>query len=54
VRTVMANAGWTHVVVSRVRNKTRLPVAVTVPVIGYKYTDRVVDTQRRRQVGRGS
>jgi hypothetical protein len=54
VRTVMANAGWTHVVVSRVRNKTRLPVAVTVPVIGYKYTDRVVDTQRRRQVGKGS
>jgi hypothetical protein len=54
VRTVMANAGWTHVVVSRVRNKTRLPVAVTVPVIGYKYTDRVVDTQRRRKVGKGS
>jgi hypothetical protein len=54
VRTVMANADWTHVVVSRVRNKVRLPVAVTVPVIGYKYTDRIVDTQRRRQVGRGS
>jgi len=41
-------------VVSRVRNKVRLPVAVTVDVIGYKYTDQIVDTQRRRQVGRGS
>jgi len=54
VRNIMSNAGWEHVVVSRVRNKTRLPVAITVPVIGYKYTDRIVDTQRRRQVGRGS
>jgi hypothetical protein len=54
VRNVMSNAGWTHVVVSRVRNKTRLPVAITVPVIGYKYTDRIIDTQRRRQVGKGS
>jgi hypothetical protein len=54
VRTVMANAGWTHVVVSRVRDRTRLPVAVTVPVIGYKYSDLVVDTQRRRRVGKGS
>jgi len=54
VRNVMANAGWTHVVVSRVRNKTRLPVAVTVPVIGYKYTDLIIDTQRRRRLNLGS
>ena len=54
VRTLMANAGWTHVVVSRIRNKTRLNVAVTVPVIGYKYTDLVIDTQRRRRLNLGS
>ena len=54
VRNIMSNAGWTHVVVSRVRNKQRLQVAVTVPVIGYRFTDRIIDTQRRRQVGRGS
>jgi hypothetical protein len=54
IRTVMSNAGWTHVVVSRVRNRVRLPVAVTVPVIGYKYTDLILDTQRRRRLGRGS
>jgi hypothetical protein len=54
VRTVMGAAGWTHVVVSRVRNKVRLPVAVTVPVIGYKYTDLIVDTQRRRRLGQGA
>jgi hypothetical protein len=54
VRTLMANAGWTHVVVSRVRNKTRLNVAVTVPVIGYKYTDLIIDTQRRRRLNLGS
>lgn len=54
VRTVMAAAGWTHVVVSRIRNRQRLNVAVTVPVIGYKYTDLVIDTQRRRRLGQGA
>jgi hypothetical protein len=54
VRNIMSSAGWTHVVVSRVRNKTRLPVAVTVPVIGYKYANLIIDTQRRRQLGKGS
>jgi len=54
VRSNMLNAGWVHVVVSRVRNRVRLPEAVTVEVIGYKYTDRIVDTQRRRAAGRGS
>ena len=54
IRNVMSNAGWQHVVVSRVRNKARLPVAITVPVIGYRYADRVIDTQRRRKLGVGS
>jgi hypothetical protein len=54
VRNIMSNSGWTHVVVSRVRNRVRLPTAVTVDVIGYKYTDLLVDTQRRRVLGRGS
>jgi len=54
VRNVMANIGWTHVVVSRVRNRVRLPVAVTVPVIGYKYTDLIIDTQRRRRLNLGA
>jgi len=54
VRNAMLALQWVHVVVSRVRNKTRLQVAVTVPVIGYKYTNLIIDTQRRRQLGRGS
>jgi len=54
VRLEMGRAGWTHVVVSRVRNKVRLPVAVTVPVIGYKYTDLIIDTQRRRRLNLGA
>jgi hypothetical protein len=54
VRNIMANAGWTHVVVSRIRNKVRLSTAVTVPVIGYKYTDLIIDTQRRRRLNLGS
>jgi hypothetical protein len=54
VRNIMSNAGWDHVVVSRVRNRVRLSTAVTVPVIGYRYTDLIIDTQRRRQIGRGS
>jgi hypothetical protein len=54
VRNAMLALQWVHVVVSRVRNKTRLQVALTVPVIGYKYTDLIIDTQRRRQLGRGS
>jgi hypothetical protein len=54
VRNILGNAGWTHVVVSRVRNKVKLPVAVTVPVIGYKYTDLIIDTQRRRRLNLGS
>lgn len=54
VRNIMSNLGWFHVVVSRVRNRVRLQEAITTEVIGYKYTDLIVDTQRRRAVGRGS
>jgi hypothetical protein len=54
VRNIMSNAGWQHVVVSRVRNKVKLPVAITVPVIAYRYTDRIIDAQRRRKPGVGS
>jgi hypothetical protein len=54
VRSIMANLGWQHVVVSRIRNKVRLPAAITVPVIGYKYTDLIIDTQRRRRLNLGS
>jgi len=54
IRTTLADAGWVHVVVSRVENRQRLPVAATYPVIGYRSYDGVVDTQRRRAIGRGS
>jgi len=54
IRTNLADEGWIHVVVSRVENKQRLPVAATYPVIGYRAYDGVLDTQRRRAIGRGS
>jgi len=54
IRTSLANQGWVHVVVSRVENKQRLPVANAYYVIGYRAYDGVLDTQRRRAIGRGS
>jgi len=54
IRTSLANQGWIHVVVSRVENRQRLPVANTYDVIGYRAYDGVLDTQRRRAIGRGS
>jgi len=54
IRTNLSSGGWVHVVVSRVENKQRLPVANTYEVIGYRAFDGVVDTQRRRAIGRGS
>lgn len=44
---------WTMVVVSRFSNRTRRPEGVTIPVIGFRWRDRVVDSQRRRLTGRG-
>ena len=54
IRSALQNDGWTHVVVSRFENKQRLPVANTYPVVGYRAYDGVLDTQRRRAIGRGS
>jgi len=54
IRTNLADQGWIHVVVSRVENRQRLPVAATYNVIGYRAYDGVFDTQRRRAIGRGS
>jgi len=54
IRTNLANEGWVHVVVSRIENRQRLPVANTYAVIGYRAYDGVLDTQRRRAIGRGS
>ena len=46
-------AGWTMVVVSRYNNKVRRPQGVTIPIIGFRWRDRIVDSQRRRLTGRG-
>jgi hypothetical protein len=50
----MANQGWEHVVVSRVFNRVRRTEGVATPVIGYRYYDLVLDTQRSRKRGQGS
>ena len=44
---------WTHVVVSRYVNKSRRETADVYPVIGYRFADLVLDSQRRRLIGRG-
>lgn len=50
-----ANAiGWTMVVVSRFSNRTLRPEGVTIPIIGFRYRDTIIDSQRRRLPGRGS
>jgi len=54
IRSSLETEGWIHVVVSRFENKQRLPVANTYDVIGYRAYDGVLDTQRRRAIGRGS
>jgi len=53
LRSLMSAVGWEHVVVSRYLNKVKRAQGVTIPVIGYRYYDLVLDTQRRRQRGRG-
>lgn len=40
--------GWTHVIVSRVSGGTKRPTGIFFPVTQYSYTDRRVDTQRKR------
>jgi hypothetical protein len=54
IRTVMAAQGWEHVVVSRYLNKVKRAQGTTIPIIGYRYYDRVLDTQRSRRRGQGS
>ena len=54
IRSLMANQGWEHVVVSRFFNKIRRAEGVATPVLGYRYYDLVLDTQRSRKRGRGS
>jgi len=54
IRSLMANQGWEHVVVSRFFNKVRRAEGVATPVLGYRYYDLVLDTQRSRKRGRGS
>lgn len=53
LRDLMDNAGWSMVVVNRQTNKVIPPTASTIPVTGFRYADRVVDSQRRRLPGRG-
>jgi hypothetical protein len=54
IRIVMAAQGWEHVVVSRFLNKVKRAQGATIPIIGYRYYDRVLDTQRSRRRGQGS
>jgi hypothetical protein len=54
IRTVMAAQGWEHVVVSRFLNRVKRAQGATIPIIGYRYYDRVLDTQRSRRRGQGS
>lgn len=54
IKAAAAAEGWAMVVVSRYQNKVLRPTGVTIPVIGFRYRDRIVDSQRTRLVGRGS
>lgn len=54
IRNELNNIGSTLVVVNRRLNNVVLPVANTIPVTGFRYADRTVDSQRRRLPGRGA
>ena len=53
LRLVVTNIGWEHVVVSLYNNRQPRTTGVTIPVTGYRYADRTLDSQRRRLRGRG-
>ena len=53
LRQAADNEGWTHVVVSLYNNRQPRTTGVTIPVTGYRYADRTLDSQRRRLRGRG-
>lgn len=54
VRQQASAQGWTMVVVSRTNNRTPRAQGLTIPVTGFRWRDRIVDSQRRRLTGRGS
>ncbi len=54
MRTATLGAGWVPVVVKRYENKVLLPTAEVLPVTGYRFTDTILDSQRRRLRNRGS
>ena len=54
VRSQASQAGWTMVVLSRAFNKQIRPQALPIEVIGFRYRDLTVDSQRRRLTGRGA
>lgn len=45
--------GWTWVVLSRFAGNAPRTAGVTYPITGVGYTDRIIDSQRRRLPGRG-
>lgn len=47
------SSGWTWGVFSRIQNKVQLTNGIFTPIQSVKYTDRVVDSQRRRLPKRG-
>lgn len=53
IRQAASAVNWEHVVVSLYNNKTPRATGVTIPVTGYRYADRTLDSQRRRLRGRG-
>ena len=46
--TATLGADWVHVIISRETGGVQRAAAVGFDVVAYSYTDRVVDTQRRR------
>ncbi len=54
MRTATLGAGWVPVVVKRYENKALLPTAEVLPITGYRFTDTILDSQRRRLSNRGS
>lgn len=53
IRLATAAEGWVMCVVSRRLNNAPRNPPVTIPIIGFRYRDRIVDSQRLRLVGRG-
>ena len=54
VRSAASQQGWTMVVLSRAFNKQIRPQALPIDVIGFRYRDLALDSQRRRLTGRGA